>query len=191
MLPSKRAMKPPSLRPLLPPPAIRRRRWQKNSSLLSSPSIFAPTANAFCVSTHSSSAPYTTYSPAAHHPAYFPATPSAFEHFKCSKNKPQTRGYATLTPGPFTLQVFNATTKHRQRERSASNAEASRRVDYLRDEVAKRLCERLLVNLTDFGSFISFILQLCSLNSNRPLVVGNLGYQTPLPTYPRSWRQCL
>lgn len=32
-----------------------------------------------------------------------------------------------------------------QKERAASNVDASRQVDYLRDEVAFRLCERLLV----------------------------------------------
>ena len=43
------------------------------------------------------------------------------------------------------LQVFNDNTKQLQRERAAADVEASRRVDYLRDEVASRLCERLLV----------------------------------------------
>ena len=43
------------------------------------------------------------------------------------------------------LQVFNSNTKYLQKERAASNPEASRRVDYLRDEVAARLCDRLLV----------------------------------------------
>lgn len=56
-----------------------------------------------------------------------------------------TRNYAIQAPGAPTLQVFNSQTKLLQRERAASDAEASRRVDYLRDEVASRLCERLLV----------------------------------------------
>ncbi len=43
------------------------------------------------------------------------------------------------------LQVFNQYTKFLQKERAASNVEMSRKVDYLRDEVARRLCERLLV----------------------------------------------
>lgn len=43
------------------------------------------------------------------------------------------------------LQVFHDNTKQLQRERAAADAEASRKVDYLRDEVASRLCERLLV----------------------------------------------
>lgn len=55
------------------------------------------------------------------------------------------RRYALQQPGAPTLQVFNDKTKHLQRERAATDAAASKRVDYLRDEVASRLCERLLV----------------------------------------------
>lgn len=44
------------------------------------------------------------------------------------------------------LQVFNDNSKHLQRERAAADVEGSRKVDYLRDEVASRLCERLLVS---------------------------------------------
>ena len=47
------------------------------------------------------------------------------------------------------LQVFNDNTKYLQRERAAADVEASRSVDYLRDEVADRLCERLLVRSPD------------------------------------------
>ncbi|KAI9672739.1 MAG: hypothetical protein M1831_000174 [Alyxoria varia] len=55
------------------------------------------------------------------------------------------RGYAVAHPGaPAGLQVFNRNTKWLQKERAAADVEASRRVDYLRDEVASRLCERLL-----------------------------------------------
>jgi NADH dehydrogenase [ubiquinone] 1 alpha subcomplex assembly factor 5 len=56
-----------------------------------------------------------------------------------------TRGYAIQTPGAPTVEVFNNRTKWLQKERAASNVELSRQVDYLRDEVASRLCERLLV----------------------------------------------
>ena len=56
------------------------------------------------------------------------------------------RQYAIQTPGAPIFQVFNDNTKHLQRERAAADAEASRKVDYLRDEVANRLCERLLVH---------------------------------------------
>ncbi|KAL8692387.1 MAG: hypothetical protein Q9218_002577 [Villophora microphyllina] len=57
----------------------------------------------------------------------------------------QSRPYAIQAPGTPALQVFDTTAKHLQRECAASNAEASRKVEYLRDEVASRLCERLLV----------------------------------------------
>ena len=52
---------------------------------------------------------------------------------------------ASSSAGGPSLQVFNDRVKQLQRERSAANADASRKVDYLRDEVASRLCERLLV----------------------------------------------
>lgn len=55
------------------------------------------------------------------------------------------RRYAVQTPGAPTFEVFNNHTKWLQKERAARDVETSRRVDYLRDEVASRLCERLLV----------------------------------------------
>ncbi len=42
--------------------------------------------------------------------------------------------------------MFNRRTKWLQKERAAANVEASRQADYLKDEVAIRLCERLLVS---------------------------------------------
>ena len=55
------------------------------------------------------------------------------------------RDYAFSAPGAPTLQVFSDNVKYLQRERSAADSEGSRKVDYLRDEVASRLSERLLV----------------------------------------------
>lgn len=55
------------------------------------------------------------------------------------------RGYALQAPGVPTFDVFNRKTKWLQKERAASNVEGSRQADYLKDEVATRLCERLLV----------------------------------------------
>lgn len=55
------------------------------------------------------------------------------------------RCYAVQAPGTPTLEVFNRHTKYLQKERAASNVETSRQVDYLKDEVATRLAERLLV----------------------------------------------
>ena len=45
------------------------------------------------------------------------------------------------------LEVFNRKTKHMQKDRAARNVEESRKVDYIKDEVAMRLCERLLVHI--------------------------------------------
>lgn len=55
------------------------------------------------------------------------------------------RMYASQTPGNPMMEVFNRKTKHLQKDRAARNVEESRKVDYLKDEVARRLCERLLV----------------------------------------------
>ncbi|KAF2802955.1 S-adenosyl-L-methionine-dependent methyltransferase [Mytilinidion resinicola] len=54
------------------------------------------------------------------------------------------RGYAIQAPGAPTLDIFSSQTKWLQKERAAADVQASRDVDYLRDEVASRLCERLL-----------------------------------------------
>jgi hypothetical protein len=43
------------------------------------------------------------------------------------------------------IEIFNRKTKHLQKDRAARNVEESRKTDYLKDEVALRLCERLLV----------------------------------------------
>src|SRR5438876_758191 len=54
------------------------------------------------------------------------------------------RNYAVQAPGRPTLEVFNQKVKLLQKERAASNVDESRKVDYLRDEVAQRLTDRLL-----------------------------------------------
>lgn len=63
------------------------------------------------------------------------------------------RHYAVQAPGAPTLQIFNRQTKYLQKERAAANVRRSRQVDYLKDEVAMRLSERLLVS---FNASISF-----------------------------------
>ncbi|RUP43501.1 S-adenosyl-L-methionine-dependent methyltransferase [Jimgerdemannia flammicorona] len=59
------------------------------------------------------------------------------------------RRYAILShskPGEgVAFQVFDRASKRRQRDRAASDVETSRTVDYLRDEVAARVADRLLV----------------------------------------------
>jgi hypothetical protein len=76
--------------------------------------------------------------------------------------------YAVQTPGAPTLDVFNRNTKRLQKQRAAQDVESSRRVDYLKDEVAVRLCERLLVSchfLEDIANQLSRISNAISLES--------------------------
>jgi NADH dehydrogenase [ubiquinone] 1 alpha subcomplex assembly factor 5 len=87
------------------------------------------------------------------------------------------RHYAIPSRGPPNLQVFNSNTKWLQKERAASDVEASRRVDYLKDEVASRLCERLLVLIHYLPSCIKLTLRS--------------GHPTPLQQRPGLRRQCL
>jgi len=58
------------------------------------------------------------------------------------------RWYAFQAPGGPAFQVFNPRTKWLQKERLAANVEQSRQADYLKDEIASRVCERLLVSPT-------------------------------------------
>jgi NADH dehydrogenase [ubiquinone] 1 alpha subcomplex assembly factor 5 len=55
------------------------------------------------------------------------------------------RSYAFQAAAPPVHQVFNRRTKWMQKERAAGHVENSRVADYLKDEVAIRVCERLLV----------------------------------------------
>lgn len=55
------------------------------------------------------------------------------------------RSYAFQAAAPPIHQVFNRRTKWLQKERAAADVENSRVADYLKDEVAIRLCDRLLV----------------------------------------------
>lgn len=122
---SYKEMKPPSLRPFLPQPALRRRRI------------------------------------------------------------PASRCYAVQAPGAPTLEVFNRKVKHLQKERAAQNVEESRKVDFLKDEVASRLCERLLVR--------SLISSPPTRSTPSAQLLKNCfpGHQAPLPPRPRPRRQQL
>ncbi|ROV87547.1 hypothetical protein VSDG_09781 [Cytospora chrysosperma] len=66
--------------------------------------------------------------------------PSSFPRARPSTR----RTYAFQASGAPVFEVFNRRTKWMQRERAAANVEGSRQADYLKDEVAIRLCERLL-----------------------------------------------
>ncbi|KAK7203283.1 hypothetical protein BZA70DRAFT_74926 [Myxozyma melibiosi] len=59
---------------------------------------------------------------------------------------PSRRGFSSSRPASVdAMQVFNREVKRKQRDRAAMNAENSRTVDYLRNEIANRLIERMLL----------------------------------------------
>jgi hypothetical protein len=59
------------------------------------------------------------------------------------------RSFASQAPGSPVFEVFNRRSKWLQKEKAAADVEGSRQADYLKDEVASRLCERLLVGFTN------------------------------------------
>ena len=65
------------------------------------------------------------------------------------------------------MEIFSNQHKWMQKERAAANVEASRSVDYLRDEVASRLCERVLV---------------CLFHPSQCSILINAGHQPSLPS---------
>lgn len=74
-------------------------------------------------------------------PALRPWLPtSALRRRRC----PPVRRYAVQAPGAPTIAVFNERIKYLQKERAALNPDLSRKVDYLKDEIARRLVDRLL-----------------------------------------------
>ncbi|PHH66682.1 hypothetical protein CDD81_6519 [Ophiocordyceps australis] len=91
------------------------------------------------------------------------------------------RGYAVATGAAPRFQVFNRRTKWLQKERAASNPQRSRQADYLKDEVAVRVSERLL----DINRHFSRVLDLGanSCNLGRALVREN---PDPDPSKPSS-----
>ena len=74
---------------------------------------------------------------------YYPRLPRNLSQWRYRPSL-RSRSFAVQAPGAPALQVFNKYTKYQQKERAAANVSASRQVDYLRDEIASRLCERLL-----------------------------------------------
>ncbi|OAA67144.1 methyltransferase type 11 [Niveomyces insectorum RCEF 264] len=73
------------------------------------------------------------------------------------------RGYAFQAPGQPVYAVFNRRTKWLQKERAAADVEASRQADYLKDEVAMRLCERLVDIKRTFPRVLDFGANSCNI----------------------------
>lgn len=73
------------------------------------------------------------------------------------------RSYAVQAPGAPTVEVFSAQAKWLQKERAARNTALSRQVDYVRDEVAARLCDRLLDINRTFPKVLDFGANACNI----------------------------
>ncbi|KAG0163244.1 hypothetical protein DFQ28_000226 [Apophysomyces sp. BC1034] len=96
------------------------------------------------------------------------------------------RQYATIPPnsptgsGGASFQVFNRDVKRRQKERAALNVEQSRIVDYLKDEVAARVADRLLDikrefnTVVDLGSGCGHIVKHVDQNMMKKLVMCDM-----------------
>ncbi|KAJ5103443.1 Arginine-hydroxylase [Penicillium argentinense] len=96
---------------------------------------------------------------------------------RCFTASASIRTYASQTPGNPMLEVFNRKAKHLQKDRAARNVEESRKVDYLKDEVALRLCERLLDIKRDFPNVLDLGANSC--NIARALTTPNLDMAAP------------
>ncbi|PYH90135.1 S-adenosyl-L-methionine-dependent methyltransferase [Aspergillus ellipticus CBS 707.79] len=73
------------------------------------------------------------------------------------------RTYAVQAPGNPVMEIFNRRTKHLQKDRAAHNVEESRKTDYIKDEVATRLCERLLDIKRDFPNVLDLGANSCNI----------------------------
>ncbi|GAB7353106.1 hypothetical protein MBLNU459_g3648t1 [Dothideomycetes sp. NU459] len=72
------------------------------------------------------------------------------------------RGYAVQNPGAPSISVFSNQAKYLQRSRAAADVKESRTVDYLRDEIATRLCTRLLDINRDFPKVLDYGANACN-----------------------------
>jgi NADH dehydrogenase [ubiquinone] 1 alpha subcomplex assembly factor 5 len=92
------------------------------------------------------------------------------------------RTYAVQAGGAPRFQVFNRRTKWLQKERAASNPDDSRQADYIKDEVAIRLSERLLDIKRHFPKVLDLGANSC--NIARALVRENPDPNPEQPTSP-------
>ncbi|KAK1068002.1 hypothetical protein LTR12_000740 [Friedmanniomyces endolithicus] len=78
------------------------------------------------------------------------------------KSWPTTRTYAIQAGGAPIAEVFSARTKYIHKERAAADIAQSRQVDYLRDEIASRLCDRVLDINRHFPRVLDFGANACN-----------------------------
>lgn len=101
------------------------------------------------------------------------------------------RSYAIQAPGGPTHQVFNEDVKYFQKERAASSADYSRQVDYLKDEVAQRLVDRLLDINRQFPRVLDLganSLQIAQALAKPPLIAPELADGSVVAKIPLSER---
>lgn len=80
-----------------------------------------------------------------------------------TRNVPQRRFYAVQSPGTPAVEVFNSAIKTLHKSRAAQNVDESRKTDYLRDEIALRLCDRLLDINRSFPRALDFGANSCNI----------------------------
>ncbi|KAF9889944.1 hypothetical protein FE257_006818 [Aspergillus nanangensis] len=103
--------------------------------------------------------------------------PAIFSPRTYSASSSTTRSFASQTSGTPVWDVFNSKTKHLQKDRAAQNVEESRKVDYIKDEVATRLCERLLDIKREFPNVLDLGANSC--NIARALATPNPDPEAP------------
>ncbi|KAI5288709.1 hypothetical protein KEM54_004983, partial [Ascosphaera aggregata] len=102
--------------------------------------------------------------------------------------RPASRSYAVQAPDNAALEVFDRRTKWLQRERAGSNVDLSRRTDYLRDEVAARMCDRLLDIKRDFDHVLDLGANSCNIANALTKPVPNHDDPSAPPFPPPSTR---
>lgn len=90
------------------------------------------------------------------------STSSILGHVHAACRQATRRGYAVQNSGAPIASVFSNEAKYLQRSRAAANVTESRAVDYLRDEVAARLCTRLLDINRNFDKALDFGANACN-----------------------------
>ncbi|KAK4541435.1 hypothetical protein LTR36_008036 [Oleoguttula mirabilis] len=88
---------------------------------------------------------------------------SPLQHHRHTLSLSHRRPYAISAGGAPIAEVFDTHTKWLHKERAASNVAHSRQVDYLRDEVAARLCDRLLDINRQFPKVLDFGANACNI----------------------------
>lgn len=89
------------------------------------------------------------------------------------------------------LEVFNSHVKYLQKERAASNPELSRQADYLKDEVAQRLVDRLLDITREFPKVLDLGANSCNISralARPPLPTPEIPDEVKIPKKPLSER---